>query len=264
MDAYIQAKASIFKQQTSLDYVVLNYEDELVRALAAQARSQILFFSTEAVLVDGVFIEDGNIYVDWQGQRQLISPLEGIQLRGRHNLENILCAVAMAWIAGVAPEHIESALMSFQGVRHRLEEVADFEGVLYINDSKGTNPDSTIMALRAFTRPIILIAGGRPKGGSYDAVAELISKRVKALVLLGEAKDLIKTAVLEYGFTNIYEVDDFPAAVQTAHRIARNGDVVLLSPACASWDMFPSYEHRGDLFCELVAEIIQEEPSARL
>jgi UDP-N-acetylmuramoylalanine--D-glutamate ligase len=164
----------------------------------------------------------------------------------------------MAWVAGVDAPIIKQALSTFAGVRHRLEEVAEYKDVLYINDSKGTNPDSTIKALQSFERPVILIAGGRPKGGSYAGVAEWISKKAKDLVLLGEAKDLIKQAVMDYGFKNIHEVEDFPAAVYKAHELAQPGDVVLLSPACASWDMFKSYEHRGDLFCEIVRSIVAE------
>jgi len=182
-----------------------------------------------------------------------------VRLRGKHNLENALCAVAMAWIDGVSPASIATVLRSFGGVRHRLEEVACHNDILYINDSKGTNPDSTIKALAAFDRPIILIAGGRPKGGSYKEVAAEISQRVKELVLLGEAREMIKSAVMETGFRNIYEVEDFAAAVYMAHQLARPGDVVLLSPACASWDMFPSYEHRGDLFCEIITTIINKQ-----
>jgi UDP-N-acetylmuramoylalanine--D-glutamate ligase len=165
----------------------------------------------------------------------------------------------MAWMAGVTSEAIQESLRSFKGVRHRLEEVAMYQGVLYINDSKGTNPDSTIKALEAFDQPIILIAGGRAKGGSYSEVAGLVAAKTKALVLVGEAKELLKSAVMDYGFTNIYEVDDFASAVYKANELAVSGDIVLLSPACASWDMFPSYEHRGDLFCQLVNEIIARE-----
>lgn len=258
MLAYIEAKAKIFRQQNEKDYAILNYDDELVRNLSNQAKSQILFFSTDQILSSGLFVQNGMICLNWQGHSQEICSLEGISLRGKHNLQNILCAVAMAWVAGIDAQSISSALKTFQGVRHRLEEVAEYRGILYINDSKGTNPDSTIMALNSFDRPIILIAGGRPKGGSYDTVAELISTRVRELVLLGEAKNLIKTAVLDHGFTNIHEVETFTEAVDTASRLAQSGDVVLLSPACASWDMFPSYEHRGDLFCELVQSIIAE------
>jgi UDP-N-acetylmuramoylalanine--D-glutamate ligase len=136
-----------------------------------------------------------------------------------------------------------------------LEEVASKNGVLYINDSKGTNPDSTIRAIESFNEPVILIAGGRNKGSDFAELAKLINNRVKELVILGEAREIIKTAVMDTGFRNIHEVEDFSSAVTRAHELSSPGDVVLLSPACASWDMFDNYEQRGDLFCELVGKL---------
>ncbi len=238
------------------DFLALNYEDQELRKLASIAESRVAFFSTERELEEGFYISKESIEINWEGNCQQLLPLKDIRLRGKHNLENILCAVAMAWVDGVNASSIASVLRSFNGVRHRLEEVANHNNILYINDSKGTNPDSTIKALESFDQPIVLIAGGRAKGGSYADVAQVISQRVKELVVLGEAREIIKAAVMEFGYKNIHEVEDFPAAVYKAYELAQAGDVVLLSPACASWDMFPSYEHRGDLFCELVESII--------
>jgi UDP-N-acetylmuramoylalanine--D-glutamate ligase len=259
MEEYIRIKSKIFGQQDDKDYLILNYEDERVRRFNSLAKSQVIYFSAERILPEGVFIENNLIFISREGEKQPIASLDNALLRGRHNRENILCAVSMAWMAGVRGEVIQESLSTFRAVRHRLEEVAEHRGVLYINDSKGTNPDSTIKALEAFEQPIVLIAGGRAKGGSYIEVARLMAAKVKGLVLLGEAKELLKSAVMDYGFKNIYEVDDFPSAVYKASELADSGDVVLLSPACASWDMFPSYEHRGDLFCELVGKIIAED-----
>jgi len=259
MEEYIKIKGKIFRRQTGDDYLILNYEDERVRGFKSSAISQVVYFSTERILEKGVFIDKNSIYIAWNGKVELISSLQDTLLRGKHNLENILGAVAMAWMAGVRGEVIHESLSTFKGVRHRLEEVAEHRGVLYINDSKGTNPDSTIKALEAFDQPIVLIAGGRPKGGSYADVARLMASKVKELVLVGEAKELIKSAVMDYGFRNIHEVEDFTSAVSKASELAVTGDVVLLSPACASWDMFPSYEHRGDLFCELVTKKIERD-----
>lgn len=256
MEEYIKAKSNIFARQDENDFLVLNYEDQALRELAPLARSRVLFFSTDRTLDEGFYVSSDAIIINWNGHCEELLPLKEIRLRGRHNLENILCAVAMAWADGVKASSIAGVLRSFSGVRHRLEEVALHNNILYINDSKGTNPDSTIKALEAFDQPIVLIAGGRAKGGSYAAVAEIIKQRVKELVLLGEAKEIIKAAVMEFGCMNIHEVDDFASAVYKAHELAEPGDVVLLSPACASWDMFKSYEHRGDLFCELVRSII--------
>jgi len=258
MEAYIKAKTKIFSRQTKDDFIILNYEDEQVRNLASLAQSRVVYFSIERELAEGFYIAEQSIQLSWGGEKLALLPIQEICLRGKHNLENILCAVAMAWVDGVSPASICSVFRSFNGVRHRLEEVAYHNGILYINDSKGTNPDSTIKALEAFDNPIVLIAGGKPKGGSYAAVAQVMKQRVKELVLLGEARELIKSAVMELGYENIHEVEDFPAGVYKAHELAQAGDVVLLSPACASWDMFPSYEHRGDLFCKLVKSIIND------
>lgn len=255
---YIEAKKNIFKNQTADDYLILNYDDEIVRNLAMSANSQVVFFSVERELSAGFYIAEQSIQVNWGGEHFNLLPLEEIRLRGQHNLENILCAAAMAWADGVSPASIIKALRSFGGVRHRLEEVIVHNNILYINDSKGTNPESTMKALQAFDNPIVLIAGGRSKGGSFAALAELIPGKVKELVLLGEAREQIKSAVMELGYKNIHEVEDFPTAVYLAYQLAEPGDVVLLSPACASWDMFPSYEHRGDLFCELVRQLVNE------
>ena len=260
MAGYIAAKAKVFAQQTQDDFLVLNYEDELVRQMGSQAISRIVYFSNDQPLEEGVFVSGPLIQIKWQGECFDLMPVAELRLRGKHNLENVLCATAMAFLDGVSPEVIANVLRNFGGVRHRLEEVACYNDILYINDSKGTNPDSTIKALNAFDRPIILIAGGRPKGGTYRQVAEEISRKVRELVLLGEAREMIKSEVMESGFRNIHEVEDFPAAVYKAHQLARPGDVVLLSPACASWDMFPSYEHRGDQFCQIINEIIKQQP----
>ena len=260
MEGYMAAKAKVFAQQTKDDFLVLNYEDKLVRQMGAEAASRIICFSTDQQLGEGVFVSGQSIQIKWQDECFDLMPVGEVRLRGKHNLENILCAAAMAWADGVDLQSIANVLRTFGGVRHRLEEVACHNDILYINDSKGTNPDSTIKALGAFDRPIILIAGGRPKGGSYRQVAQEISQRVRELILLGEAREMIKSEVMETGFRNIHEVEDFPAAVYKAHQLARPGDVVLLSPACASWDMFPSYEHRGDLFCQMVHSIINQQP----
>jgi UDP-N-acetylmuramoylalanine--D-glutamate ligase len=256
MEEYVRTKSNIFKQQTCDDYLILNYEDDLVREFSSLAKSKVVYFSAGQTLSEGVFVDEKAIYINWNGQRELLAPLHDILLRGKHNLENILGAVAMAYIAGVSGSVISRSLNTFKGVRHRLEEVALHKGVLYVNDSKGTNPDSTIKALESFDQPIVLIAGGRAKGGDYSKVARLIASKVRELVLVGEAKELLKSAVMDYSFRNIHEVEDFDSAVYKASELAKAGNVVLLSPACASWDMFPSYEHRGDLFCELVARII--------
>ncbi len=258
---YIKAKAQIFVNQDEQDFLVLNFEDKVVREMANYARSNIVYFSTERVLNRGVYVRDGVVTFTYGDQQQQICPVKELSLRGKHNLENILCAVGISCLAGLEPESIGAALRDFPGVRHRLEEIALFEGILYINDSKGTNPDSTIKALESFEQPVVLIAGGRDKGSDFSKLSRLIASNVKALVLLGEAREKIKQAVLDEGFKEIYEVSDLIEAVARSRELANSGEVVLLSPACASWDMFRSYEERGDLFREEVMKMITASPS---
>lgn len=255
MESYIAAKAKIFARQDSSDYAIFNYEDESLRKIAEFCPSRAVFFSTERILEEGAFVEDGTITISLNSKRQPVCPVAEVLLRGRHNLENILCAVLMAYIGGIQAEVICSALKTFKGVRHRMEEVAVHNGIIYINDSKATNPESVMRALESFKEPIILIAGGRNKGSRFNILAQYIKSKVKELILLGEAKQDIKAAVIDAGFKNIHEVEDLEAAVAKAYELARKGDVILLSPACASWDMFANYEQRGDLFCELVRSL---------
>jgi len=255
MESYINAKARIFLNQSESDYAILNYEDKIIRDMALKCKAKVIFFSAERVLKEGVFIKNGIITVSYGNQSKEICSIKDNPLRGKHNLENVLCATAMAAIAGVHPESIRRALVAFPGVRHRMEEVLSKNGVLYVNDSKATNPESTIKALESFDDPIVLIAGGLNKGASFSALAKVIKNKVKELVLLGKAKEEIEAAVMETGFRNIHKVEDFASGVVKAHELAARGDIVLLSPACASWDMFESYEHRGDYFCKLVYSI---------
>jgi UDP-N-acetylmuramoylalanine--D-glutamate ligase len=255
MERYIEAKAKIFAQQKPGDYAVFNYEDSILREMARSCPAQTFFFSSERELMEGAFINNGVITIKRAGIIQEIARIDEVSLRGKHNLENILAATMMASLAGVSPEDIRQALASFPGVRHRMEELGLYDDVLYVNDSKATNPEAVMKALDSFNQPIILIAGGRNKGSSFSQLAGLIKQKVRELVLLGEAREEIKAAVIDAGFRNIHEVEDLQAAVIKARELARKGEVVLLSPACASWDMFASYEQRGDLFCEIINSI---------
>lgn len=257
MELYTGAKARIFMNQGPEDFCILNREDALVKDLAAKCRARVVFFSTGQILSEGAYIENNLLKIAWEDRIHVLADLKDVKLRGIHNQENLLCAAMMAFLAGVQPSVIGQALSSFQGVRHRMEEVASIKGVLYINDSKATNPDSAIKALQSFKQPVILIAGGRNKGSKFDLLAGVIDEHVKQLILLGEARDQIRAAVIKTGFQNIHDVEDFERAVPLAASLAEPGDVVLLSPACASWDMFDNYEQRGDLFSRLVFNLIQ-------
>jgi UDP-N-acetylmuramoylalanine--D-glutamate ligase len=182
----------------------------------------------------------------------IITDVKSIGIPGAHNLENALAAVAAGYAMGLAPATMAQTLATFKGVTHRLEHVATIEGVEYVNDSKGTNPDASIKALEAYDVPIVLIAGGKNKGVAFDEFAQRIKEKVRVLILVGLHGYQIAEAARTKGFNNIYEAQDYPQAVQLAYQQAKPGEVVLLSPACTSWDMFNSFEERGDLFKELV------------
>jgi UDP-N-acetylmuramoylalanine--D-glutamate ligase len=202
-------------------------------------------------------IEDGMIVYSRGGVREILCPARSILIPGPHNLANALAASAAALLAGVHRETIAAALATFPGVPHRLEPAGTIAGVKYVNDSKGTNPDSVLKALDSYQEPIILIAGGKPKGSDFTALARKIKERVKGLVLLGQAAPLIAEAVRSTGYEAIWMAATLEESVRTAARLASPGDVVLLSPACASWDMFRDYEERGDLFKKLVNEMCE-------
>jgi len=255
MEAYRSIKAKIFANQTEEDFLVLNYDDPLVKELAFRAKSHVIFFSRKNKLEEGVYLDGGNLVINiGEGPVHICRP-EEISIKGSHNLENAMAAVAAGYMMGLEPEEIRKTLISFPGVAHRLEFVAEINGVKYINDSKGTNSDASIKAIEAFQEPLILIAGGRNKGSDFVDLAQKIKERVSKLILVGEAKDEIKSAVLKNGFSDIYEAGDFQEAVNIASSLARAGDIVLLSPACASFDMFNNYEERGDAFKELVLSL---------
>lgn len=255
MEAYVAAKARVFSRQTREDVTVLNYDDRLTRELASQCPGRVVFFSRQQELAEGVCVKDGCITVKEKGRAHSILPVGELRIPGLHNLENALAAVACAWSWGIEGEKIAAALRRFPGVPHRLELVAEINGVAYVNDSKGTNPEASIKALEAYQRPIILLAGGRNKGSDFTAFAHTVKKKARALVVLGECAAEIEAAARKAGVREIYRASNFREAVLTAHRLAKPGDVVLLSPACASWDMFKNYEERGEQFKQIVREL---------
>lgn len=255
MEEYVRCKANIFKAQTESDFLILNYDDLQVRKLAQDAKSKVIFFSRNIKLENGIYVEKEVIYERLETTPNSICKTSDIKIKGDHNLENSLAAIAAALIMGIEKDQIAKTLKSFPGVHHRLEPVADINGVGYVNDSKGTNTDASIKALEAFKEPIILIAGGRNKGSDFAELAKKIKSTVKELVLVGEAKEDIKNAVINVDFNNYHIVDTFKEAVEKSSSLANEGDIVLLSPACASWDMFTSFEERGDCFKELVMSL---------
>jgi UDP-N-acetylmuramoylalanine--D-glutamate ligase len=249
--AYVDAKARIFLNQTAADCAVLNADDPATAALAPRTRAHVLWFSRRTPLAHGVFVRDGRLVAKLNGHVEDIMPLAEIGLRGQHNVENVLAATACALWMGLGAAAIRRAVGRFRAVAHRIEFVRDVRGVQFYNDSKGTNVASTIKALESFGERVLLIAGGKGKGQDFGPLAEAARGRVAHAVTLGEDGPAIATALRGAGIP-VSAAPTLAAAIDTALAQAQAGDVVLLSPACASFDMFRNYEHRGDVFKELV------------
>ena len=255
MAGYLAAKVRIFENQKESDYLVLNYDDEALRELAPQSRGKVIFFSQKHKLEEGVYLDGRKVMLALNGESLFICNADEIAIKGKHNLENAMGAIVFAYLSGVRAEDIRDVLMTFQGVEHRLEPVRTLNEVLYINDSKGTNPDSTIKAIEAYDRPIVIILGGKNKGVPFTELAGLVKERVKKAVLVGQAKEELAEALDAAGFNDYVRTESFEEAVTKAAELAEPGDIVLLSPACTSWDMFSSFEERGRLFKKLVMEL---------
>ncbi len=255
-DAYLASKASLFQCQEQGDLRVLNADDLAVAALDP-GESQVYYFSATRPLTTGAWLNHGALKVRLEGCQEEIFPLEHIRLTGRHNLENIMAALLLALDAGADPGACRDVLATFPGLPHRLEWVADLRGVSFYDDSKGTNVGAVARSLAHFDRPVILIAGGRDKDSDFSLLNDLIAARVKALVLLGETRE--RLARVWEGLAPAYLADDMAAAVARAWDLSRPGEVVLLSPACASFDMYKDYAHRGQTFQKLVRELSHAE-----
>jgi UDP-N-acetylmuramoylalanine--D-glutamate ligase len=253
-EGYVDAKARIFLSQTASDCAVLNADDEPARALAGRTAAHVVWFSRRGPLEHGVFVSDGWVVARLNGRVERICPVAEISLRGAHNVENVLAATACALWVGQGVDTIRRAIGSFKAVPHRIEYVRDVGGVHVYNDSKGTNVASTIKALESFPERVILIAGGKGKGQDFAPLAAAARGRVAHAVVIGEDGDKIAGALERAGIA-VSAADSMPAAIDAALAAARPGDVVLLSPACASFDMFDNYEHRGDVFKRLVERL---------
>lgn len=255
MEAYAAAKANIFKNQTAEDFLLLNKDDAIVAKMAETAQSHVYFFSQKEILEEGIWLEGGKLmFCLEKGQApEALIPASEIGIVGSHNWQNAMAASLAALLMGQAPAVIAERLRAFKGVAHRMEPVATIDGVLYVNDSKGTNPDSTEKALGSYgERPIVLIAGGRNKGSDMAVLVPLMRAHCRGVVLVGEATPDFVDAFQRTDYTDYVCAASFEDAVAKARDMAQSGDVVLLSPACASWDMFDNFEQRGDLFKDLV------------
>ncbi len=256
MKSYVEAKLRIQENQTEDDFAVLNADDEGSLKFATSGKSKKVFFSTKTETEPGAFIREGKLFTRLSGKETEIVEVKEIGIKGPHNLSNACAACAICGILGVSAESLRKTLTSFTGVEHRLEPVATVSGVSFINDSKATNVDSVWYALQSVTPPIILIAGGKDKGGDFTRLRELVHKNVKALILLGEAEEIIKTALGDT--TAVYHSDTLEEAVELSYKKASPQDTVLLSPGCASFDMFRDYQHRGQVFKSSVRNLGQK------
>ena len=252
MDCYIKTKEAITTNQTKDEVCVLNYEDEVLRAFGESAPVHVVWFSSVRKLAEGFYLDGEEIFYAHDGNTEKVINVNDLNLLGRHNYENVMAATAMSVNFGVPMEKIVEVLKRFQAVEHRIEYVTEKRGVRFYNDSKGTNPDAAIQGIRAMNRPTLLIGGGYDKQSTYDEGIDAFDGKVKKLILLGDTREKIAADAEKCGFTDYMFVDSFEEAVLTAAKIAKEGEAVLLSPACASWDMFPSYEVRGEKFKEIV------------
>lgn len=248
MENYTQAKARVFENQTADDYLVLNYDNEITRALKDQSKGRVIYFSRKKVLDQGVFVENDQIIVKIDHEKKVVCNLDDMFIFGDHNVENALASVAMAYLYEIPLETIKHTLETFKGVEHRIEYVTSKSGRTFYNDSKGTNVDSTVCALKSMKNKTILIAGGMDKGGTFEAMFDAFDNKVSGLVLLGETKHKIKEEALKHQFEDVYLVENMEEAVSKAYELSNEGTAVLLSPACASWDMYENFEKRGEHF----------------
>ena len=252
MESYIAAKARIFENQTLNDCAVLNFDDPVCRSLEKQVRSRLAWFSRKQAFTGGpgAFVRSEKILWRDGAKETEIMPVADIPLKGAHNLENVLAAVCVAMVAGCAPQRIQSAVGSFQAVEHRLEFVATINGVDYFNDSKATNVDATIKALESFPSGIHILLGGKDKDSDYTVLKPLLRERARRVYTIGAAAEKIELQIA--GAAPVERVHTLTAGVSRAAQLASPGDVVLLAPACASFDQFENYEHRGRVFKEAV------------
>ncbi|MCR5175400.1 MAG: UDP-N-acetylmuramoyl-L-alanine--D-glutamate ligase [Anaerovibrio sp.] len=260
LEVYQQMKEKMFANQDSSDYLVLNYDNDKTRDMANRAKSRVFFFSRKEVLKEGAFLNDGWLTIAWQGQTCKLCRADELKIKGGHNVENALAAAAAAFLGGVRIPKITETLKAFEPVEHRIEPVATVNGVPYYNDSKATNTDSSIKALDSFDGHLILIAGGDDKHTDLSEFMALVKEKVDELILVGDATERFKQEALAAGYPqeHIHEAGySMEKAVEIAHEISGIPQIVLLSPACASFDMYTGYEERGRDFKHLVKELLK-------
>ena len=252
MECYTQVKESITKNQKDGDTCVLNYDDTVLREFGETLKINVVYFSSREKLKKGYYLEDGKIVYNDGSKVTEIVDISELKVLGRHNHENVMAAVAISMNMDVPLEKIQEVIRKFEAVEHRIEFVTERFGVKYYNDSKGTNPDAAMQAIKAMPGPTILIAGGYDKHSEFDEWIESFDGKVRYLVLIGQTRDKIAECAKRHGFTDIMYAEDLLEAVQVCASYANPGDNVLLSPACASWGQFKNFEERGTKFKEYV------------
>lgn len=255
MDNYVAVKEAITRNQTKEQVCVLNYENEYTRAFGDNCPARVVWFSSVRKLEEGFYQEGEEIYQASDGKITHIMNIHDMNLVGTCNVENVMAAIAITRAMGVPMETILSVVRRFKAVEHRIEFVATKKGVDYYNDSKGTNPDAAIQGIKAMSKPTILIGGGYDKQSEYDEWIEAFDGKVKCFVLIGQTREKIAECAKKHGIDNIILADTFEEALDICTKNAVSGDAVLLSPACASWGMFPNYEVRGKMFKEYVSKL---------
>lgn len=255
MENYILAKERIFENQTENDFLILNYEDEVCKKMAFKTKSKVLYFSSKTEIQNGVYLKQDNIFINCFGINEKFLNINELKILGEHNIENAMASILMCMAINIPLENIKKALINFNAVEHRIEFVCNKNGVDYFNDSKGTNTDATIKAILAMKKPINLIIGGYDKGAQFKDLISLFKNRVKKAVLIGEVKEKVAKECDEIGFFNYEFSSTLEEAVEICYKYAKENECVLLSPACASWDMFKDYEERGNLFKKYVKNI---------
>lgn len=255
---YINAKKNIFKNQGIDDYTILNYDDELIRTFESEISSNIIWFSLKEKLGTGIYIDGGDIVISKGNKKKKIMSISDIKILGKHNLENILGSIGIAYAMGIDLKVVKDTIKSFKGVEHRLEFVEKKRGVLFYNDSKGTNIEASIKAIESIETPIILIAGGYDKGVEFDEFIKSFNNKIKSLIILGQTKEKIKNAAIRNNFNDYYLVENMKEGVDLAYTLSNKGDSILLSPACASWGMYKNFEERGKVFKDLVRDLKEE------
>ena len=255
MECYIEVKESITKNQTKDQTCVLNYEDEVLREFGKSLHTKVVFFSSRQKLENGFYLEGEDICYAVDGKVEEVVNINELNLLGKHNYENVMAATAMAISFGVPMHKIKEVLVRFQSVEHRIEYVTEKRGIRFYNDSKGTNTDAAIQGIRAMNRKTYLIGGGYDKQSEYDEWIESFDGKVKKLVLIGATAQKIAECARKHGFTDYEFAENLKEAVDICYEHATSGEAVLLSPACASWDMFRSYEERGQIFKDIVHEL---------